>query len=152
MHIVEVDQSGKVEKTNRHTVLALSDGIQCAILVPAAVKQTAIQRSRDRGKSRQMATLLMFAACLFLLLKDHMEQLDRVVVDVEYPGKDADIRGSLLYHFYRHHIRVHKDQIVFHQVGRKSPAHELALAVYREEREPDWEVSERELLELLGLS
>lgn len=151
MYIVEVDQSGKVEKTNRHTVLALSDGIRYTILVPAAAKQTAMQNLRDRGKSRQMATLLTFSACLFLLLRGHIDQLEQILIDVEYPSKDAIIRGSLLYHFHRHRIRVHKDQIVFRQVGRNSPAHELALAVYRGEQEPDREVRQEELLEVLGI-
>jgi hypothetical protein len=141
-----------MEKTNRHTVLALSDGIRHAILVPAVVKQTVTQRLRNQRKPKRMTTLSIFAACLFLLLRDHMEQLERVVIDVEYPGKDGDIRGSLLYHFHRHNIRVHKDQIVFQQVGKKSPAHELALSIYRGERRPDHAIGEQELLEVLGLS
>ncbi|MFQ6014280.1 MAG: hypothetical protein ACE5NP_02405 [Anaerolineae bacterium] len=152
MHVVEVDQSGKMEKTRIGTVLAFSNGIQYAILVSATVKRTVLHRLRRRGKSRRAATVLMFAACLFLLLRDHMEHLAHVVIDVEYPGKDAHIRGSLLYHCRRHRIKVHKDQIVFHQVGKKSPAHELALAVYRGEERPDQEISDQELLEVLGIS
>lgn len=36
----------------------------------------------------------------------------------------------------------------FQLIGKKSPAHEVAIAVYREERQPDHRVRARDLLRL----
>jgi hypothetical protein len=48
--IVQVDQSIKVEQTHKDTVVAFSDGIRYAILIPARVKREAIQRLRRSGR------------------------------------------------------------------------------------------------------
>jgi hypothetical protein len=149
MH-VEVDQSGKVENTRVDTVLAFSNGMNHAILVSAKVKRIVTKQLRGRGKPKRGITLLLFSACLFLLLRDYLEQIERVTIDVEYLGKDADIRGNLLYHVHRHGLTLHKDQIAFRQLGKQSPAHTQALAIYRGEYKPNRRITTDELLELLG--
>ena len=149
MH-VEVDQSGKVEDTRVDTVLAFSNGMNYTILIPAKVKRIVTKQLRGRGKTKRGITLLLFSACLFLLLRDHLEQIERVTIDVEYLGKDADIRGNLLYHVHRHGLMLHKDQIAFRQVGKRSSAHTRALAIYRGEYKPNRRITTDELLELLG--
>ena len=149
MHI-EVDQSGKIEDTRVDTVVAFSNGMTYGILIPAKVKRIVTKRLRGRGKTKRGITLLLFSACLFLLLRDHLGQIERVTIDVEYLGKDADIRGNLLYHIHRHGLMLHKDQIAFRQVGKRSSAHERALATYKGECEPNRQITTDELLELLG--
>jgi len=47
---IEVDQSGKIEQTNKDTVLALSNEISYAVLIPARVKREAINLLRATGK------------------------------------------------------------------------------------------------------
>ncbi len=149
MH-VEVDQSGKIEDTRVDTVLAFSDGMNYAILIPAKVKRIVTEQLRGRDKTKRGITLLLFSACLFLLLRDHLKQIERVTIDVEYLGKDADIRGNLLYHIYRHGLMLHKDQIAFRPLGKRSPAHTRALAIYRGEYKPNRRITTDELSELLG--
>jgi len=149
MHI-EVDQSGKVEDTQVDTVLAFSNGMSYAILIPAKVKRVVTRRLRAQGRTRRGVTVLLFSACLFLLLRDYLEQIEQVTIDIEYPGKDADIKGNFLYHVYRHGLMLYKDQIAFRQVGEGSSAHKRALAIYRGECKPNRQITTNELLELLG--
>ena len=47
---MEVDRSGKIEKTNKDTDLAFSDDIRYAVLIPARVKREAINLLRSLGK------------------------------------------------------------------------------------------------------
>ena len=148
MHI-EVDQSGKIEQTAVNTVLAFSDGEQCALLIPAKVKRQALAYLRDREKSRRSSILLVFSAALFLLLKEIAEQITLVIIDREYEGHEATIRGRLLQLLREADLQVHADAIAFGSVGRKSEAHYLAWRVHKGEISPDHQVTLSELLEVL---
>ena len=53
MHVVDVDQSGKFENTQMDTVLAFSNAIHYAILIPAQVKRDCIAVLREGGKAPQ---------------------------------------------------------------------------------------------------
>lgn len=83
-----------------------------------------------------------------MLLKDHLGQLQRVEIDIEYPGKDADIRASLLRLIWRKVPVFEPEKIVFRRVGRRSPADKKARAV-REGKDQEYRTITLE--ELLGL-
>lgn len=145
MH-VEVDQSGKIEQTRWDTVLAFSDDTDCAILIPAKVKREAIVRLRASGKRGRSAYLFLFARGLYLLLRDHLEALHLVTIDTEYQGNEADIKAYLLRLIWRVSPGFEADRIGFRPIGKKSPAHAKAIAVYRGEKEADRRISLEELL------
>ena len=149
---VEVDQSGKMERTQTDTVLAFSNGQRYAIRIPASVKRAALhvlRRKRKPSGSKKTVYLRLFVAGLFLLLKDYLDTLDHIIIDIEYPGREADIRGMLLLFIRRSAPHYASDRIVFRQIGKKSPAHRLAWEVHRGIQEADHVVTEEELLSLL---
>jgi hypothetical protein len=128
VYIVEVDQSTKVEQSGP-TVLALANGISYAVLIPSSVKQEVFHRLRRRGKVKIIAQLLLFSAALCLLLKDHINQIDYVVIDQEYTGHDHDVKFFLLQFLRRMGREVAPNKIRFALVGRKSSAHYKANSV-----------------------
>lgn len=149
---VEVDQSGKVERTQMDSVLAFSNSQRYAILIPATGKRAALQVLRQRRKptaSKKSIYLRIFTAGLYLLLKDHMDTLDHIIIDVEYAGREGDIRGMLLLLIRRTAPLYPGERIVFRRVGKKSPAHRMAWEVYMGKRQPDHVVTVREFLDLL---
>ncbi|MBX3001561.1 MAG: hypothetical protein KF893_23770 [Caldilineaceae bacterium] len=129
MEFVEVDQSTKVEQSGP-TVLAFANSITHAIVIPSSVKQEIFQRLRKRGKVKVIAQLLLFSAGLYLLLKDHIAQIDCVVIDREYSGHEHDIKFFLLQNFRRMGQEVASHKIRFALVGRKSAAHHKANSVH----------------------
>lgn len=146
---VDVDQSGKTSNLAVDTVLAFSNDLNRAILVPAQVKRAIVQVLRARGKSGTRAAIQLFAAGLFLLLKDALNRVDQIVIDVEYTGYDADIRSMLLNWIWRVDPVFEKERLIFRHIGKNSPAHKLAIDVYRGRRDADGRVSEADLLAIL---
>ena len=86
MHI-EVDQSGKIEQTHKDTVLAFSNEISYAVLIPARVKREAINLLRITGKRGKSLYISLFAVALYQLLKGHLDRVDLIAIDMEYEGK-----------------------------------------------------------------
>lgn len=145
---VEVDQSGKVEKSQQVTVLAFSNGTHYSVLVSVQTKRIVLEELARRRPERTRTNhhLLFFTTLLFLLLADHLSRISTLIIDVEYHGHDGRIKEHLLNLCRRHHIPFDPQSISFHRVGKKSPAHDLAIAVFRGERKPHRELYPEEIL------
>lgn len=144
---VEVDQSGKIGDTRAPTVLAFSNGKQHAVFISAMEKRLCLAEMRNRETAPAQIYQKMFVGILYFLLRDHIAALDRVLIDTEYPGQDANIRRQLLNLLRRDRIEVDKEKIVFHQIGKSSSAHHLAIMVFRGKRMPDRMITAQELLD-----
>ena len=143
----EVDQSVKIEETSRDTVLALSNDKHFAILIPAEAKRQALAYLRERGKSRRISVLLVFAAGLFLLLRNIGADVTLITIDQEYEGKkhEAVIKGRLLQLLYEAGWQGDSNHIAFGLVEKKSGAHKRAWEVHRSKIAPDYRVTANEL-------
>lgn len=127
-HVVEVDQSIKIEQAGT-TVIAFSNGIQHAVVVPSSVKRFGLRLLQGRGMPKNTAVLHLFAVCLFLLLEDYLPILQRVVIDMEYSGQERFIRQLLLMHIHKRVPLFPEENIVFKQIGKRSAAHSKANRV-----------------------
>jgi hypothetical protein len=145
---VEVDQSGKIEVTNRDTILAFSNDEQSIILIPSRVKREILGEIRDR-RTRQRPYFILFAMALYELLKDHLGRLRFIVIDVEYTGRDQYIKSELLKLIRTHDPDYPEQRIIFAHIGKKSEAHRKALGAYRGEIEVDRIITTKSLKRLL---
>jgi hypothetical protein len=145
-----VDQSIKIGDTQSPTVLALSNDIQRAILIPASVKRECIRALRGRWTPDATLYIRLFAAGLFLLLRELLTTADRITIDVEYPGHERDIKRDLLLLCRQAGDVVDPSVIHFEHIGKRSPAHYLGLKTFRGKRARDETITTRELLGLLG--
>lgn len=146
---VEVDQSIKIEQSGA-TVLAFANGVSHAIVIPGRTKVAAYKLLLLKGKTPAVAYLLVFAACLYLLLKDHLDQLHRVVIDQEYVGQETNLKSFLLEYLKREGYGFEADQITFALVGKHSPAHRKAEQV-RVRKDPQYRrIRQAELLRVIA--
>jgi len=133
---IEIDQSGKIEYTNKPTVVAYSNGIVKSILIRSQDKKKIEKLFRLIG-SPDMFIYKTFALLIFLLIKNDLEKIRQVVIDVEYTGKDNLIKTFIK----RLAIKSGKDfdvsKIHFVRVGKKSRSHIRAIGVYRGQLKPD---------------
>lgn len=150
---VQVDQSGKVNETNRPTALAMANGMDFSIRISAREKRKVVEELRRRRpgwKSKQIY-LRMFATLLYLLLKDDIERMGRVIVDTEFSGAEnqRDIKDWVLTLLRRQGIRVYRQQLVFQQIHRgkkEPPAHKLAWRVFKGYVKPDKIITAEDVL------
>ncbi len=125
-----VDQSIKIGDTQSPTVLALSNDIQRAILIPASVKRECIRALRGRWTPDATLYIRLFAAGLFLLLRELLTTADRITIDVEYPGHERDIKDDLLRLCRHTEGWVDSSVIHFEHIGKRSPAHNVGLETW----------------------
>lgn len=128
---IEVDQSGKIENTSTDTILAYSNDRQYTILIPSIVKREIVRKYRAQKKVNKMFFLKLFSVCVFLLIKNVVKKLDKVVIDIEFESRDNDIKYILLGRVQRIEPSFDKRKIIFQRIGKKSKAHEVALKVFR---------------------
>lgn len=145
MH-VEVDQSGKIGDTRVATVLAFSNEESCAILIPATVKRACLRELRKQGKMGTTLYIHLFATGLYLLLRDHIRNLEYVVIDVEYPGHEAKIKQHLLNLLWRYGASASGEIISFQPIGKKSNAYTKALSVFVGSIQPDKIIGTKDIL------
>ena len=149
---VEIDMSGRIEETTRPTALALANGLAASIRITAREKRKVLRTLRHSKPqwSRTLINVYVFSVVLCLLLREHIEKLDLAIIDPEYPGYESVIKNRVLTLCWRQGLTVHKDQITFGRVGKKSPAHDLAIKVYQRKVPPDQRITAKDVLREFG--
>ena len=141
----QIDQSNKIEETG-DTALALSNDEEYTIRIPSREKRAAMDYLiRRRRGSRKLSRLRLFAVALYYLLRE-LPPKEQVTIDIEYPGHERDVRSMLLNLLWRDDPDFDADNITFGYVGKKSPAHEKALAVYQRRAKADRTLEADDLL------
>ena len=126
----EIDQSGKIEQLNTHTVVALANSVNFAIYISSKEKiklykalRTAVLRRRDQNA-------LVFATLVYLIIIKVGKRLDGVFIDIEYSGKNDFIKEVIVKISNKDSYKLLPD-INFRLVGKSSKAHALGIDIYR---------------------
>ncbi len=143
----DIDMSGRIEETNRPTAIALANGVSYCIRISAREKRkllVALKQLRPERRAVQHQ-VLVFSTLVFYLIRERIGELSQVRIDLEYPAYEASIKEHILNLCRRYHLNV-MCEIEFQQVGKKSPAHDLAIRVYRGKAKADKGVTAKEIL------
>ena len=138
-----------MEDFTTDSALALANDVAYCVVIPVQVKRIGAAVLRDQGLSKQSAHLRLFAVGLFLLLKDHLNDFDYVIVDMEFIGHERWIEEMVLHLIWRGNPTFGKHRLSFRHIGKQSPAHDLAWAVHARRAKPNKIISRRELLSTL---
>lgn len=143
-----IDQSGKIEDTNKLTVIAFANGKVKSLKITAVEKQKLIKVMREMDYPKKVFIFKIFACLIYVLLKDEKwHSGDALIIDREYKGHEGIIKDVLL-HLFRE-TNNGEPAIQFSEVGRKSLAHLKAIAVFRGEVKPDIIVKAGDVLSIL---
>ena len=141
----QIDQSGKVEDTNKLTVVAYANGKIKSVKIGSVEKQKLLAAMRDLDYSKRNYLYKIFAALIYFLLSD--EKVDSVVIDREYFGHEAIIKGMIIQLLNKNRKNV--PEIQFDFIGKSSRAHKAALDVFRGDVEADLVVTAKDVLKLI---
>ena len=144
---VQIDQSNKIEQTQKDTVIALSNGIKFTILIRAKDKRTLQNEFRKRGEPRNFIVFTFSALLVFLLRK--IKPAVSVIIDLEYSDKENIIWDRLVEYSRLVDFKIDRSLIRFKSVGKESPAHKLAARVSARKQNPDLRISAKEVIEVI---
>lgn len=124
---IEIDQSGKVEDTSKPTVIAgYSPKWQNSILLPAREKRK-LQRIFRQVNQPKLFIAKTFTAMIFHLIKGKYKNITDLVIDREYPGNEKFMSNQLKGIILANGLDPEQVSINFHEIGKTSPAHQLAI-------------------------
>lgn len=128
---MEIDQSGKVEKSGEKTVVA--DSLGHVIVIRSRDKKKIQSVFRQAGRPR-MYVYELFSVLVASVIRMSYQSGVIYVVDTEYLHQDGIIRSLILRSLKKFNIHLQKDELTFLQIGRKSKAHDHAYRSYRQKR------------------
>ena len=138
---IYIDQSGKIENTEKPTVIAVCNHTTLAIIIPAKVKRQFQEICRHRGLTR-LYVYVLFAIGVNLLLTK-LKTRSKITIDTEYPGRKRLIKDLI-------EIFMGKQKISFDfaRVGNKPKVHYAAHDVYTKKKPADKTISLEEIVKI----
>ena len=146
--IIEIDQSEKIENTSKNTVVAFSNGESGSLFISSVDKRKIKEFFRQIGKTK-IYVYKMFAILIFILIKEKISRIDRIITDSEYPGHDSLIKNILLEKIWAIEPEFEKERIIFDQIGKKSNAHLLAYGITIGRLEADRKINSKQFFKYL---
>jgi len=122
-----VDQSGKIEQTNKDTVIGAANGKNYALKLPAKTKRQLQKRCRESLQGK-LFVYRTFAALVFLIIKENIKAMTDLVIDIEYPGKEKVIREVVLELLRKESLP--EPNLSFGRIGNNPKAHFAAYDVF----------------------
>lgn len=141
----QIDQSGKIEHTNKSTIVALANGNITTVKISAIEKQKLIKAMAEFRKPNKTYAYDIFSALIYILLKRHL--ITRVEIDKEYPGHEAGIKERLIQLLKKNGDKI--PEISFGLVGKKCNAHIVGLLVFQEKSKPTIVIKAKEIMEVI---
>ncbi len=135
MRTVYIDLSAKLEQWMADTVVAMTDGGEAVLIVPANVKRAARDRLKEQDRHPRQDTVYVYrllAGLVALIVGPEIETIDSIVIDDDYPGTGpaAAIKNELIPLLKRQRQTFIGKQVVFQRV-KGSRADKLARRVFR---------------------
>lgn len=142
----QIDQSGKIEQTDKNTIIVMCNGSITSVVFKKQSKRT-LQELFKVNKKQRFFPYLTFSALLAILLK-MKTPVNRVIIDHEYLNFENLILEKTNAYLKILGIKRHL-HLRFGHIGKTSNAHNLASMVARKKLKPNKTVTLEEILKLL---
>jgi hypothetical protein len=144
---IEIDTSSRLDKSG-DTIFGFSNHIQEAILLKQTTRDECLEILVGRRLSKE---LRIFSACIYLLIKDHLDEITKIRIDQEYPMHEGEIKRYLanLIEMNYPDAQFLKVSIEIVPIGKISRAHEIAWKTFRKQRKADRVIKTKDILNLL---
>lgn len=146
---IYIDQSWKIEDTNKQTVIAYSNltGTKNKSITISASDKKEVQKIFRRAGKPDIFIYKTFAILIFLLIKNDLKSIDEIIIDMEYVSREPVIKKFLLELIRRNGRKFESEKISFTQIGKKNPAHNAAISVFRKRKKPNIKANYKDILQ-----
>ena len=127
---VEIDQSGKLEQLNTHTVISLANHTNASVYILSSEKIKLVKVLRKSIVPRKDLMPVLFGVVISILILKMPKLSGTILIDEEYTGKDALIKETIEKIIKKYKPRSNLN-LVFGRVGKHSPAHKLCWKIHR---------------------
>ena len=142
---IKINQSNKIEQTNKDTIIGLSNKKSFTVLINRKIKRKLQEEFRKQGKPRLFVYRTFIAGVTLALKHAQIKNLSHVVIDEEYYGKDKMLKSMFLEMWSRYFVEV--PEVSFERVGKKSKVHNVCYLAMKKNK-PDKMISFEELRRL----
>ncbi len=145
MRRMEIDQSGKIERLDHDTIIAISNGEQYCVMIPKSLKRAIYSYRNEIKQIRyKLFCIGIYYCALRFINKNYL-----IIIDDEYYGKNNLIKSILVSYVQLNHLSFNTDLIRFDRIGKKSNAHHIAIETFRGEHKPNETLTENQIWRLL---
>lgn len=126
----EIDQSGKFEQLNTHTVVSMANHSCGSVYITASEKIKLIKFLRKTIVARADLVQTVFSTLIFILIVKFGKNITKLEIDEEYSNRVKFIRETINKLYIISNIK-NKPEISFVRVGKLSPSHRLSWKIHR---------------------
>jgi len=121
--IIQINQSNKIEKTNRDSIIGLANEVSFTVLLRRKIKRKLQEDFRKEGKPRLFVYRTFIASVVLLIKYAKLKNISKIVIDQEYYGQDRILKSMFLEMGSRFFTET--PEISFERVGKKSKVHHI---------------------------
>jgi hypothetical protein len=125
----EIDQSIKIEDTAKTTYVALTNSKDVIVSIHAGEKKKLKKYFRSLGRPLTFKLFSFSALCAKALSLSKTNREDLIVIDIEYPGYNRNIK-SYINSVLKFHALDTPD-MVFQEISRHSRAHKRVYRAFK---------------------
>lgn len=139
----EVDQSGRIEETNRHTVIAIANKtFSYTVRIDSKIKRS-IQRKFQKIGKPKMFGVYGFASGVIILVKNSKIKDSVIIIDIEYDGYNKILKEIFVKYLDKNL------EFRFTNIGKKSPAHHSAYSTFKKKNKANYIIKIKELEKIM---
>lgn len=145
---IEIDQSIKIEETNKNTIIGMANFRNEAftVIIKGRTKRRLKEEFRKIGKPNLFKFRAFVAGVVLMIKYSGFKDISDVVIDEEYSGKEKILRSMFLEMWSGYFKKVPNFEI--DNIGKKSNAHKISYYTMKGKHKPDKEISFDELRKL----
>jgi len=106
------------------------------VFLSAQKKKEKFKNFFEELENQRIFIYKVFAILVFLLIKSEVKEIDAIIIDEEYPGKNSLIKNFLLQEIRKIKPDFDRGNIIFQKIGKKSRAHFLAYGIAVGKKKP----------------
>lgn len=141
----QIDQSGKIEQTERNTVIACTNERQFTVLLKKGEKRK-LQKLFRAADMQKLFPYLTFSTLIAILLHK-LSPKHKVIIDREYMGHEGFIEERI--EVYMAQLGSKVPPFSFGHVGKLSKAHQLGYIVATGKEKADLSLTASEVLKII---